>query len=101
MNIIAELRDIATIRPGQCNLSRVATAAADEIERLQATVDKWPKTRDGVSATPGMAVYSPLWQPVGFVESLTVRVPSHTRFSPLKDWYSTREAAEAAKGEGK
>lgn len=60
-----------------------------EVERLQAIVDKLPKTADGVPVVPGMVVWKSNCEPtnVGML---------------LGTWvcqcYSTHEAAEAAGG---
>ncbi len=102
-----------SIDPARCH------EAADEIERLQATVDKLPKCwrlLDGklvqdVSVTPGMTIWR-LW-PAGeyvsqrisqlhgpFPVSREVIGDCNLHNHPAVECYSTREAAEAAKGGG-
>lgn len=70
-----------------------------ENKRLQAIVDKLPKTEDGVIITPGMKLFF----------SSKRFFPAHTEisieeervtFGPFCGYYSTREAIEAAKGGG-
>ena len=83
-----------------CRAYNTATALKDDLDRLQAIVDKLPKTADGVPVVPGMEVWV----------TMTRLRQSHI----VKDWtevdeqdwekyfYSTREAAEAAaRGVGK
>lgn len=82
-----------------CEVCIHGEADVGKLRAALAIVDKLDKTDDGVPITPRMMLYSPLWQPAGVVESLTVCVPLHDRFLPLKGWYSTRAAAEAARGE--
>lgn len=73
-----------------------------EIERLQGIVNKYPKTKDAVTATPLMRVYFP----PGYSEHdhdgiVHVCVCSEGGDLSVTDAYSTREAraaAEAAEG---
>jgi hypothetical protein len=66
----------------------------DKIERLQAVIDKFPKTKDGVTVVPGMVLY--LRSNRGLEElKIDRRYMGDTDFC----WYSTKEAAEAAGGE--
>lgn len=82
---------------------RITELEADN-ERLQAIVDKLPKTADGVPVVPEMPLYMPGSNTVGEVNPMTVNDgyswPNANGSSPasrLDDCYSTREAAEAAK----
>lgn len=68
-----------------------------EIERLQGIVDKYPKTRDGVTATPLMRVYFP----PGYSEHdhdgvVHVSVCTEGGTASVTDAYSTRAARAAA-----
>jgi len=96
---------IAKLRTGSC--TRETRIAVEELiveaKRLQAIVDKLPKTADGAPIVPGMEVW----------------LPGHPRYpgevetdfsvNPCVDWpekiynptklYSTREAAEAVREE--
>lgn len=67
----------------------------DEIERLQAIVDRLPKTADGSPILPGQVVYHRDRRGKIRPETMVLASPfPHL----LKCCYSTREAAEAAKG---
>ncbi len=82
-----------------------------EIERLQAIVDKLPRTADGAPVAPGMDVYFCGMDDPRSMRTETIDSVAWTwkgvwlcwRDSPLKpgrmpsDCYSTREAAEAAR----
>jgi len=94
---------------GFCHLSavRIITALEAENARLRAVVEKLPKTADGVPLTPGME----LWHsgtggfPKGDYAWAFSKGQSGEWFVDfafatvmLSKCYSTREAAEAAKG---
>ena len=69
---------------------------ADEIERLQAIVDKLPKTKDGVSVVPKVdKVHHPRYAYPGIV------IGSYAgwmhNIESISDCYSSREAAEKAR----
>ena len=78
------------------------TEQASKITKLQAVVDKLPKTKDGVPIVPGMQIY--------FVHNRTllsfgrsrVEASINERTVPIIasgiDYYSTCKAAEASKG---
>jgi len=85
--------------------------AADVIDRLQAIVDKLPRTADGVAIVPGMVVYKWFECPPGIqaidvvdvcdTEDITCEInkgefKGWTDVVESQDCYSTREAAEAA-----
>ena len=93
-----------------------ATTQAAELERLRAIVDKLPKAADGVPVVPGMELYL-IWTPVvggnkcrtrdckGIIEwdegvimkwNMSGGTPASQHIA-IKDCYSTRAAAEAAK----
>jgi len=90
-----------------------ALEMCDEIDRLQAIVDRLPKTADGVPVTPGMIVW--IWSKVETPKPSPIREKrllysyhdwcdvqtgyvSATRKSvPLCSVYSTHEAAEKAR----
>lgn len=70
-----------------------------ENKRLQEFVDKYPKTKDGVTATPLMRVYFP----PGYSEYdddgiVHVSVCTEGGTASVTDAYSTRAAAQAVKG---
>ena len=72
-----------------------------ERERLQAIVDKLPKTADGVPAVPGMRVFRHVW-PTTLGEQVLevdgqnrVRLDGQPYMYDAGDVSSTREAAEA------
>lgn len=80
----------------------------DEIIRLQAVVDKLPKTADGVSVVPGMKVWVRWRTPEGTIvrqwETYTMS-PFGAGDGDRLHWnyaqcYSTEAAARAAKAEG-
>ncbi len=99
----------------RCQLSQ----AKAENERLEAIVDKLPKTADGVSVAPGDSVYRQWWnQPTLIIEYQVVSLPEDkkigrprivhraacipsysTGWKLVSKCYSTRKAAEAAKEE--
>ena len=73
----------------------VVMAAADELDRLYAIVERLPKTADGVAVVPGMdCVYR--WQAVGggYIGEF-----HETAKHLIEASYSTRAAAEAAQKE--
>lgn len=78
----------------------VAKPLKAEIERLRAIVDKLPRTADGVPITPGMIVYyaarGQVWDEMASEMFISARCscPTPERWS----WYSTPEAAKAARG---
>ena len=99
---VVDLRDeFAELEAGNCEDGGARAAyllrwAADEIECLRAIVDKLPKTADGVPVVPGTRVWTSRagGEPVWWADA--VLVPA----IPWSDYWSTREAAEAAaKGE--
>lgn len=76
------------------------------IDRLQALVDKWPKTRDGVPIFPGMTMWvlrdfgtrrGLFPMEVFSIQELHVCDCDRLLIS-IEDCYSTRKAAEAAGG---
>jgi hypothetical protein len=78
--------------------------AIDTIRRLQAIVDRLPKTADGVPVIPWMSDLYVHVKPFGVLVglwnehlSLTVETPegSYSYYAP--EMYSTREAAEKAR----
>jgi len=89
----------------------------DQVKQLRAIVDRLPKTADGFPIVPGMTVFIPhprpsnlitereVVAPYGKVACLT-KEPAHngccesTTHRQARECYSTREAAEGAKGEG-
>lgn len=79
-----------------------ADEAAEKIKQLQAVIDKYPKTKDGVTATPLMRVYFPS----GYCEYdddgiVHVSVSYEGGNTSVTNAYSTKEAraaAETAKG---
>ena len=66
-----------------------------ERKRLQAIVDKLPKTADGVPIVPGRRVWQTPGDWYGVKMSMTAG-PYCTTFPEWDEVYSTREAAEAA-----
>ena len=67
--------------------------AEQKIERLQAIVDRLPKTADGVPIVPGMEVWS--WMgDAGLMSTEITRIGKGGWFAAC---YSTREAAEKAR----
>ena len=78
----------------ECVVAHHVQAADAEVARLRGIVDKLPKTADGVPVTPYMRVfyYSPVDGSIceGSADSFSM----HT----IHKTFSTREAAEAAKG---
>jgi len=82
--------------------ARLLSDAADEIERLQAIIDKLPKTADGVPVVPGMTVY---YRGMGGVVQTTnemcvnaIKAANGFILNP-SGCYSTQVAADAAGGE--
>lgn len=88
-------------------------AAADELDRLHAIVERLPKTADGVVVVPGMTVYEVRASRPGEpyeMRDFRTTTPDEQGYSTfhwetgysaigrLDRCYSTREAAEAAKG---
>jgi len=86
--------------------------ARAEIERLQAIVERLPKTADGVPVYPGMQVWyhseclpgsvTGPWVVVHFNDAISVALrqsPGVMTSRLLRRSFSTREAAEAAGGE--
>jgi len=89
------------------DLAKTEIAGQDrEIKRLQAIVDKLPKTSDGVPVVPGMMLWDPVWIDRSFaVHSLDVYCPEARRsewvvegYVDVSQCFSTQAAAEAAKG---
>ena len=89
-------------------VKKAMQAAAAEIKRLQAIVDKLPKTKDGVPVVPGEDV---VWHPAianeeGELSPLDVHASRCASWQEVptvafavSECYSTREDAEAAKEE--
>jgi len=121
--IVQMLRSIQSVHK-DCSpvLSKACRSAADEIDRLQAIVDRLPKTADGIPVTPGMKVwhcanrhYGPHAGKLFESEGIDARMPSpyclgeHCysdgcqgddgggRTWRFEDCYSTRQAAEKAR----
>ena len=76
----------------------------DKIDRLQAIVDKLPKTADGVPITPGMTVWTKYWTGPRkeLVDDLQVFVAEPTIWmngeADTDQLYSTEAAAREAAG---
>ncbi|MCP4410897.1 MAG: hypothetical protein GY807_24790 [Gammaproteobacteria bacterium] len=91
--MLEQLRELAVLVDGDVACG-VCGWAVREIERLQAIVDKLPKTADGVPMTPYADYYFP-----GSVDEIGFYTISNGHSGGLWyafDLYSTREAAEAA-----
>ena len=82
---------------------RMRKDSDDQAEELRAIVDKLPKTADGVPVVLGMNVWWPTDSPhivreMGHPHGLVLDTDrSRTYYVPASDCFSTREAAEAAK----
>lgn len=79
-----------------------ASCLQRQVDRLQAIVDKLPKTADGVVITPGRTFYEAWRTAPGEIRSLEVADwYDHEDDSPLAaaEMYSTREAAEGQAAE--
>jgi len=105
------LADMWTLRQEAANARDGARA---DVERLQAIVDRLPKTADGVPLVPGMTVFIPhphpsnlitervVLAPYGTLACLT-KEPAHSgccesaTHRQARECYSTRKAAEAAR----
>ncbi len=88
-----------------CGCGELMIAAADEGERLQAIVNTFEKTADGVTPTIGMELYHP--NSDGTIQWFKVYTICKNYVQALNVWnttyvtancYSTKAAAEAAKG---
>ena len=82
----------------KCEIERLKA----EIARLQAIVDRLPTTEDGVPVTPGMDVWNESghrWPLSGYqvIRGKLCVVYARGGFSAIGPWYSTEEAAKAAK----
>lgn len=65
------------------------------IERQAAIIDRLPKTADGVAVVPGMTLYlMPDKEGATNYDMMELKVEAASDYC----WYSTRSAAEAAKG---
>lgn len=107
--VTAELINLANgcAAAGDTLAAKICRDAIAEVARLQAIVDKLPKTADGVVVLPGMTLYEHCWMEPFHVREL-VAVSDDVKRSewmcddgeidPLQ-CYSTREAAEAAERE--
>ena len=78
--------------------------AAAELQRLQAIVDKLPRTADGVPVTPLMELWHPEAPQMSFTALGVSTVNANTPlgggdYIDHRVCYSTPEAAEAASGE--
>lgn len=110
------LRDISAARRARLTPDE-AREILQELERLRGIVGKFPKTADGVEVTPGMEIFKLGY--TGYIfKSVVVGaewevyegevedgIPPAEWWIKTKNWsdraalcYSTREAAEAAKG---
>ena len=109
---------IAANEPSNSSYSKygyyyAAKVLAEEIDRLQAIVDKLPVTANGVPVVPGMTLYEPLIKPCRGTIVLKeypsadavekrgmVRRHGYERgwIAEASKCYSTREAANAAGG---
>lgn len=89
-------------------IDRTMKWGAGEIERLQAKLDKLPKTADGVVVVPGMELRHPhdscdkgdgwhIWIPQDVLDMALSGDDEISYGIPVSDCYSTREAALAAK----
>jgi hypothetical protein len=85
LQLIAEIRRL-----------RANEAAARSVGEMKAVIDKLPKTADGVPVTPGMDTYQCSFDRVS---KFTGNVGFHNSdiLQAFSKYYSTREAAEAAK----
>lgn len=80
-------------------------ALVSDIEELQAIVDKLPKTADGVPITIGTRLW--VWdtdigcyqvrESVRLISATAVSLDGHNTANSASTFFSTREAAEAAK----
>ena len=91
----------------ECQCLRCFQWYANEVVRLQAIVDQYPKSADGVPIVPGMTLWEHLSRPPLHVAQLLVRSNDTCRSEWMCDdgeideaqCYSTREAMEAATAE--
>lgn len=85
--------------------SRCPACVCKERDELRAIVDKLPKTADGVPVVPGRDFVYWRYDSEGrrwhVLNRLMVLPVGGGASEPLSECYSTREAAEAAKAEGK
>jgi len=94
---LAEQLELLVTRKDR-EIERLKKRLADAHAEMKRTVDKLPKTKDGVPVTPGMEV----WEPDGtggyqpFVASSVNMLPSSPGHNVYGDCYSTREAVNAA-----
>jgi len=104
-DIAEELRSELIIPPGNGEAGYVskelAIKAADELERLQAIVDKYPKTKDGVTVVPLMELWHPNRLDRPYIPLAVSHVKSNSNcpigrgeYVEHLECYSTREAAE-------
>ena len=92
---LGEFSEGCQIAQGNSSLMEIRVAIL-EFESLQATVEKLPKTADGVIVKHGMKVW--LIHPDGIDDgTVCFHVCDEGGFSAIQKCYSTREAAEAAK----
>lgn len=71
----------------------------EKVAELQAIVDKLPRTADGVPVVPGMVLhYRRGWQVLGAMVGEYADREGDWHCVAIDDCYSTRQAAEAAKG---
>ncbi len=90
-----------------CGHSEVGKLLAERIvalSDLQAIVDKYPKTEDGVSVVPGMVTYCDDSRSFSFAHHWDIRLGSGESFdahcrNDNERQYSTPEAVEAARDE--
>jgi hypothetical protein len=89
---------IAAVLADRVTAIRERCEYAETIDRLQAIVDRLPKTADGVTVTPGMRVYIAACGDVtaGFMRSMEFSTHSSCCHPVVVNAYSTREAAEAS-----
>jgi len=96
MSDIGGFAYVRDLNPYQLNamdghfLAAAFRECADEIERLTAIVNRLPTTADGVPVTPGMSVWSRNGR-------FLVVAGYHTDHDGKLLWYSSEEAAQAAR----
>jgi hypothetical protein len=93
------LRSYSTPQPDQCFSAAQESVcwAVREIARLQAIVDKLPKTADDVPVVPGMELWAPAHMAWDVRQGREPRASLSDDVVHTKEYYSTREAAEAAR----
>ena len=84
---------------GQEELQRALSKTEAEFERLQAIVDRLPKTADGVPVVPGMEVWGQFEYRCNIENAIVLESIYSDAVPASQFWYSTCEAAEAARAE--